>query len=69
MTEAEEKELSKYFKPCGPCIFCGHTDKRHRLWDAILGMLDGGDSVELVAGAYEYPIEAIEAVKRIRPYN
>jgi len=69
MTEAENKELSKYYPECGPCIFCGHPDKRHRLWDAWLSMMEGGDSVEFIAGAYEAPVAYVEAVKRIRPYK
>lgn len=27
--------LDLMFPPCGPCLICGGTDKRHRLWDAI----------------------------------
>lgn len=62
-------ELGKWFPRCGPCAFCGHKDKRHRMWDTMLGMLDGGDSVELVATNYCVPVEAVEAVQRIRPYH
>lgn len=61
--------LSKWFPRCGPCAFCGHKDKRHRLWDTMLGMLDAGDSVRRVARCYRVPEAAVMAVKRVRPYH
>lgn len=60
--------LDRWFPPAGACAFCGHADKRHRLWDALLGMLDAGDDVATVAGAYGLPVEAVEAVRDARPY-
>jgi len=62
-------ELDQYYSPCGPCAFCGHEDKRHRLWDTFMSMEAGGDSPELIARAFEEPLEHIEAVLRIRPYQ
>ena len=59
-------ELDKYFPPCGGCLFCGHKDKRHRLWDAIIALQE---SDEFTAGLYELPIEAVKMVRRIRPYH
>lgn len=59
-------KLDKYFPPCGECWFCGHRDKRHRLWDAILA-LDEPD--ECIAALYDEPIEAIKLIKEIKPYH
>ncbi len=60
----EIAELDQWFKPCGPCMFCGHPDKRHRLWDMFL---DSPESDEVLAAEFGHPIEAIQAVRRIRP--
>lgn len=62
-------ELDRWFKPCGPCAFCGFNDKRHRLWDAIMERHEWGDSVADLAEDFDYPVDAIEAVLRIRPYE
>ncbi len=62
-------QLDKYYSPAGPCAFCGHRDKRHRLWDVIMGMFVGGDSIEMIAWDYNLSIEAIKAVIKIRPYR
>ena len=66
MTEPAISELDRWFPPRGACGICGHPDARHRLWDAIIG--SAGDSDETTARWYDYPVEAIQAVKRIRPY-
>lgn len=63
------KELDKHFKPCGSCWFCGFHDKRHRLWDTMIGMHEGGDSIELIASVYELPIEAVAKVIELKPYQ
>ena len=62
----ELSDLDKWFPPCGPCAFCGHPDKRHRMWDMLI---DAQDSPEMLAKMYELPIEAVLAVKEIRPYR
>ena len=62
-------QLDKYFPPCGECLFCGHKDKRHRLWDTIISLSKGGESVEFIAALYDKPIEAIELVLQIKPYQ
>lgn len=59
-------ELDKYYLPCGPCAFCGHSDKRHRLWDMFI---DSPESDESLAADYREEIEHIRAVRRIRPYR
>lgn len=62
-------ELDKYYKPCGPCMLCGHEDKRHRLWDTFMSMAAGGDSPELIARAFEDSVNHINAVLKIQPYT
>jgi len=62
-------ELNEWFPPAGPCAFCGHDDKRHRLWDQLIGMNEAGDSVQTIAWQYELPEQAVEAVLRLRPYQ
>jgi hypothetical protein len=62
-------ELDKYYKPCGPCMFCGHPDKRHRLWDTFIDMAKGGDDPKFIAACFEEPEEHIEAVLRLKPYQ
>ena len=66
---ADLKELDKFYSPCGPCAFCGFHDKRHRLWDAWIGMLNAGDTPEDLADEYEADIEHVKAVQRLRPYQ
>ena len=60
------KDLDKWFPPRGPCGLCGHPDARHRIWDAII---DRPESEEELAEDYELPIEAIKAVRNVRPYR
>ena len=67
--KADIAELDKWFRPCGPCAFCGHRDKRHRLWDAMMGRAEAGETAAETARDLEYPIEAVEAVLRVRPYR
>ena len=67
-SDSRIEELDKYYPPCGPCLFCGHEDKRHRVWDAWRSMRAGGDSAETIALLFEEPLEYVEAVLRIRPY-
>ena len=62
----EISSLDKYYAPCGPCFFCGHPDKRHRLWDMFL---ESTESDEDLAWQYETPIEHVKEVRRIRPYR
>jgi len=57
-------ELDKWFPPRGECQICGNKDARHRLWDAIINRLE---TDEFIALDYDLPIEAINAVRRIRP--
>lgn len=64
--DVDISELDKYFKPAGPCMLCGHPDKRHRLWDTIIALTD---SDEVVAHLYDLPIEAVKLVRELRPYQ
>ena len=59
-------DLDKWFPPCGPCAFCGHPDKRHRLWDMLI---DSPDPPEMLANMYDLSLEAVQAVQQIRPYK
>ena len=61
--------LDQYYKPCGECMLCGFKDKRHRLWDAWLGMMNGGDTDEQIAKAYDADIDHVKAVRRIVPFH
>lgn len=58
--------LDQWYPPCGPCAFCGHVDKRHRLWDM---WIDSPDSDEVIAFVYDTQIEHVKAVRQIRPYR
>ena len=61
-----DARLDAFFPPCGPCAFCGHVDKRHRLWDALM---DSPDSATFLARDYELPVAAVRLVHKIRPYR
>jgi len=61
--------LDRWFPPAGPCAFCGHADKRHRLWDALLGNFRAGESVADIASCYGLSYEAVQAVIYERPYQ
>jgi hypothetical protein len=50
------------FGPASPCGFCGVLPQRHRVVDAIAGMLAGGEDPEVVAEDYGVSMEAVEAV-------
>lgn len=59
-------QLDKYYPPCGPCAFCGHRDKRHRLWDVFI---ESPETAEFLAEDYNTPIKHIKLVRKIRPYK
>jgi hypothetical protein len=61
------KELDKYFPPTGKCALCGHKDSRHRLWDAIIGNYDAGDTIEEIALNYTLAVSAVKLVVELRP--
>ena len=69
MNKTDLAELDKHFPPCGPCGLCGFHDKRHRLWDSIMGNYSAGDTADTIADNYSHSIEAVLAVLRIRPYK
>ena len=60
--------LTRWFPLCGPCLLCGHQDKRHRLWDCIIERNEAGESIEELAEDYGLPAEAIREVIELRPY-
>ncbi len=63
-------KLDKWFPPRGPCAFCGHRDARHRLWDTFMSHSEAGDTArEIQRWFVVYPIKAIRAVLRVRPYR
>lgn len=69
MTLTRKRELAtldEWFPPRGPCAFCGHEDARHRLWDTIL---DSADDDATTAWAFDVPVEAVRAVRAVRPYQ
>lgn len=65
----EIEKLDKWFPPAGPCVFCGHKDRRHRLWDVIMGMHENNEAVKAIAYNYDLSVESIEAVISIQPYR
>jgi hypothetical protein len=46
----------------GPCMVCGGPDKRHRLADAIVSNVRGGDAPRLVAEAYGVKESTVRAL-------
>ena len=62
----QSAELDHYFPPAGPCAFCGHVDRRHRLWDALMAR---PESDLIVALEYYLPLEAVRLVRTLRPYR
>lgn len=56
--------LDAFFPPIGPCGLCGTPglDQRHRVVDAIAGMLEAGEDPEAAAEEYEVPPAAVEAI-------
>ena len=60
-------QLNKYSNPCGKCMFCGHKDKRHRLWDSWLALREEG--ADWLANAYEVPVEYVRLVLKLKPYH
>jgi hypothetical protein len=54
--------LDVLYPYAGPCAFCGHYDKRHRMADAIVENVRAGDSVEMVAEGYDLSEEAVRAL-------
>jgi hypothetical protein len=62
-------ELDKYYAPCGPCMFCGHEDKRHRVWDTFIALAKGGETAQAIAFQYNEPVKYIELVLKLQPYQ
>ena len=50
--------------PAGPCLVCGHPDKRHRMWDAIRDRFLAGES--LAASARDYDVSRAEIEQWLR---
>jgi len=62
-------ELEEWFPFRGACGVCGGVDARHRLWDTLIGMHNAGDSIESIADGYRLPVEAVEKLIEIEPYQ
>lgn len=60
--------LDKHYPPCGPCGFCGHKDKRHRLWDAMMSRRAAGEASGDIADDLSVTPEHMAAVIEARPY-
>lgn len=43
---------------------CGWHDARHRVWDSIRGNVRAGDSMQVVARAYDVPLPLVELVMK-----
>lgn len=56
--------LDAYFPRLGPCGICGTPglDQRHRVVDAIAGMLEAGEDAADVADEYGLSLDAVHAV-------
>jgi hypothetical protein len=65
-SKAAIAQLDKFYGPCGPCAFCGHHDKRHRLWDVFL---DNYDDDTAIAAEFGVSTDYVRAVRIIRPYR
>lgn len=46
----------------GPCGLCGHSDARHRLYDAIQGRVEAGDDVESTASDFGLTADTVQAI-------
>jgi hypothetical protein len=55
--------LDALFPKVGPCGFCGLFDQRHRVIDAMAGMLAAGEDPEVVAEEFGRTPEAMQAVR------
>lgn len=62
----DQEIIDRHLPYRGACIFCGHPDARHRLFDAIKERYQAGDRVEDLAYDYRLAIELIEAVLRLK---
>ena len=49
----------------GECAFCGGPDKRHRMYDAIVDMVRGGDDPERIADDYGMSVESVLEIARV----
>ena len=56
--------LDAFFAPHGPCLLCGTPGlgARHRVIDAIAGMLEAGEDPDEVAEDYAVSLDAVQAV-------
>ena len=61
-----DKIIDTHIPFAGKCVFCGFQDSRHRIFDVIM---DSPDGVKEIADNYEYPVNVIERIKELRPYE
>lgn len=57
--------LDQFWPRVGPCLVCGTPglDQRHRVVDAIAGMIAVGEDLETVAREHGVMVEAVRAVE------
>jgi hypothetical protein len=55
--------LGEFFPHRGPCGFCGFPEARHRVIDAIAGMLEAGEDPDVVAEEHGASLEAVLMVR------
>jgi hypothetical protein len=62
LTAHADAALDALFPKVGPCGFCGLFDQRHRVIDAMAGMLAAGEDPEVVAEEFGRTPEAVDVV-------
>jgi hypothetical protein len=60
-------QLDEFYPPCGSCAFCGHRDKRHRLWDSLMD--SPNCSPTMTAREFGVSREHVRSVWQILPYR
>jgi hypothetical protein len=58
--------IDKQIPFAGECAFCGHRDRRHRLFDVII---NSPETDEVFGYDYDLPIEVVKKVRELRPYK
>lgn len=54
--------ISQYLPYRGPCAFCGGSDARHRILDAIQDLINAGEANQEIAEDLGLEIELINLV-------
>lgn len=51
----------------GPCLICGSSDKRHRMYNAVRSLIEAGESNWSIAhnlGVFQRYVEAVRGMLR-----